>query len=329
MTPEFWKKEIDLTLIEGIYGGKAKQLQSIERIRAVWSELDSEALSERVEKLAAESQPQWFQKNFWERLDPILLSGMRQGKMGERKAVGKVLRQHPELRIERVWARVRELRRQSRKEREPRARPFTWTKEQEERLLALCREIGLKDAVSILQWETGWPRDAIIRKAHKLGVPKKHYQKKQEWSEIDRTFLLVSVRHLPVKKIARQPVRPEKAVWVQIWREGLPGAWEGGYSRRELCRELHVSAATLRGWIRTELLKDGADGRVPERSVRAFLRQHPELVDWDRLDPEARQWVLELSAKDEDTESDGSMKQSGGNGVKPSSAKQLAATAQR
>jgi hypothetical protein len=190
--------------------------------------------------------------------------------------------------------------------------------------MALCEEVGLKEAASIVQRETGWPRDAIIRKAHKLGVPKKKYQKKQEWGEIDRTFLLASVRHVPVRKIARLLGRPVKAVWVQIWREGLAAAWDEGYSRRELCRRFHVSPATLRGWIRAELLKDGAEGRVPERSVCAFLRQHPELVNWDRLDPEARQWALELSAKDEEA----GPGYTSGSVVKPSSAKQLAATAQ-
>jgi hypothetical protein len=330
MTPEFWKKEIDLTLIEGIYGGKAKRPQVVERIRTLWPELDGEDLLQRMKTLAAESQPDWFRKKFWERLDPILLPGIMQGKVGERKAVDKVLRLLPELRIERIWSRVRDLRRQSRKTSEAlerRASPFPWTREHEQRLIALCEQVGLKEAASIVQRETGWPRDAVIRKAHKLGVPKKEYQKKQEWGEIDRTLLLASVRHVPVRKIARLLGRPVKAVWVQIWREGLAAAWDEGYSRRDLCRRFHVSPATLRGWIREELLKDGAEGRVPERSVRAFLRHHRELVNWDRLDPEARQWALELSAKDEEAEPDDTI-EDGESIVKPSSAKRLAATAQ-
>jgi hypothetical protein len=47
-------------------------------------ELDGEGLYERMETLAAESQPHWFHKDFCERLDPILLVGMRQGEIGER-----------------------------------------------------------------------------------------------------------------------------------------------------------------------------------------------------------------------------------------------------
>lgn len=324
MTAEFWKKEIDLALIEGIYSGKKKRPETLERIRAVWPELDGEALRERMEKLASDSQPEWFQKSFWDRLDPILLAGMKQGKIEERQAIDKVLKLHPELRIERVWARIRDLRHRNRKASQPHIGPFPWTEEQEQRLLALCREAGLKEAVSILQQETGWPRDAIIRRAHKLGVPRKEYQRKQEWSEVDRTFLLVSVRHTPVKRIARQLGRPEKAVWVQVWREGLPAACEEGYSRRELCRKFHVSSVTLRRWIRSEWLKDGADRRVPERSVRAFLRQHPDLVAWDRLDSEARDWVLELSAKEDGANEVVVAKESNGKRVKPSFEKQLA-----
>jgi hypothetical protein len=327
MTAEFWKKEIDLALIEGIYSGKQKRPQAIERIRAVWPELEGEALRKRMEKLASDSQPEWFQKSFWESLDPILLAGLKQGKIEERQAIDKVLRLHPELRIERVWARIRDLRRRNRKAIQPQAGPFPWTEEQEHSLLALCGEVGLKECVSRFQRETGWPRDAIIRKAHKLGLPKKEYQRKQEWSEIDRTFLLVSVRHVPVKRIARQLGRPEKAVWVQIWREGLPAACEEGYSRRELCRKFHVSSATLRGWIHAEWLKDGADRRIPERSVRELLRQHPDLVDWGRLDSEARQWALELSAKEEGASRE-EVVESNGSRVRPSCPKQLAATGQ-
>src|SRR5262249_44290528 len=92
LTPEFWKREIDLTLIEGIYGGKANRRQVVERIRTLWPKLDGEDLLQRMKTLATESQPDWFQKNFWERLDPILLPGIMQGNVGERKAVDKVLR---------------------------------------------------------------------------------------------------------------------------------------------------------------------------------------------------------------------------------------------
>ncbi len=132
MTLKFWKKEIDLTLIEGICGGKARRSQVVEGIGAVFPELGAEGLVGRMEAFAAEGQPEWFQRNFWQRLDPILLAGMRLGRIGERKAVDKVVRQHPELRVERVWARVRDLRRQNRKRSEARAGPFPWTREQSE-----------------------------------------------------------------------------------------------------------------------------------------------------------------------------------------------------
>jgi hypothetical protein len=328
MTIDFWKKEIDLTLIEGIYGGKLKRAQAIERIRAVWPELDAEALSRRMEQLASASQPEWFRKSFWNSLDPILLAGMKLGRIAERQAIDKVIRMHQELRIERVWARIRDLRRRNQKAKGPRTGRFPWTEEQEQRLVVLCGEVGLREAVSLLKRETGWPRDAILRKAHKLGIQKKEYQRKQEWSEVERTFLLAAVRHVPVKRIARQLERPEKAVRVRIWREGLPGGWEEGYSRRELCRNFRISSTTLRRWIRTGLLKDGADGRIPERSVRTFLRHHRELVDWGRLDTEDRQWALELCAKDEEDEVGGPMEEHSGDDLKPSTSKQIAATGQ-
>jgi hypothetical protein len=325
MTAEFWKKEIDLTLIEGIYAGKKNRPQAIERIRALWPELDGEALRERMEKLASDSQPAWFQKSFWQQLDPILAAGIKEGKTAERLAINKVLRLHPELRIERVWARVRDLRRRQ-KGGEPRAGPFPWTEEQEQNLLAVYADAGLKEAVSRLQRETGWPRDAIVRKAHKLGVPTKEYERKQKWSEVDRMFLLASVRHTPVRKIARQLGRPENAVWVQIWREGLPAACEEGYSRRDLCQKFHVSLPTLRLWIHAEWLKNGAGWRIPERSVRAFLHEHPDEVNWDRLDAEARNWALELSARDDDAKDE--VCKSRGSNVTDLSRQQLDATAQ-
>ena len=63
-----------------------------------------------MQALAVDGLPQWLKPDFWTAdMDRILLAGIREGAAGEMKAVGKIVRLHPELRIEIVWARLRHL----------------------------------------------------------------------------------------------------------------------------------------------------------------------------------------------------------------------------
>src|SRR5205823_1743636 len=80
---------------------------------------------------------------------------------------------------------------------------FPWTSELDELLRERLKESGVTEAVSQLQQRTGWPRDVIIRRAHRLGVPtcpREH----RAWTAADTNYLIQSVGHASVKVMAQE-----------------------------------------------------------------------------------------------------------------------------
>ena len=99
MTVDFWRQELDFALIGGILGGVHGKSAVIDRIQKLWPRLDSKMLHERLEALADHGTPPWAKPEFWTgALKELLLEGARGGLTAERKAIGKILHLHPELR---------------------------------------------------------------------------------------------------------------------------------------------------------------------------------------------------------------------------------------
>ena len=307
ITVEFWLDEIDSVLLEGIFSGRAGQTEAIKRLCTTWGKLNSKELGYRMEELATQGLPPFLQDDFWqEDLDALLLDGIAAGGQRTRRAVDKVLRLKPDLRIEVIWARVRRLRKQRGKDGR-RGFPFPWTSELDQQLLMRCAEAGLGIGVSELQQRTGWPRSAILRRAHKLGIEVQELPERREWTAADKNFLVQSIRHVPVTVIARELDRTENSVWCKIWEEGLRARYEEDYSQRELCRRLHVRPPTIRRWIESEWLKLGRNGRIKDRSLVPFLREHADELDWERVD---RAWVRQVAgSEDENGEAGSATKQ--------------------
>jgi hypothetical protein len=253
-----------------------------------------------MEELATQGLPPFLQDDFWqEELDGILLDGIAAGGHRIRRAVDKVLRLHPDLRVEVIWARVRRLRKQRGKDGR-RGHPFPWTSELNQLILKRCAEAGLGIGVSEIQQRTGWPRSAILRRAHKLGIKVQELPERREWTAADKNFLVQSIRHVPVKVIARELDRTENSVWCKIWEEGLRARYEEDYSQRELCRRLHVRPPTIRRWVESEWLKLGRNGRIKDRSLVPFLREHADELDRERVD---LAWIRQVAGfEDEDTD---------------------------
>jgi hypothetical protein len=63
-------------------------------------------------------------------------------------------------------------------------------------------DAGLSAAVSDIQNLTGWPRRAILRRAHKLGLPAEPAGDRQRWTMAELRFAIESVNHLTVREIA-------------------------------------------------------------------------------------------------------------------------------
>jgi hypothetical protein len=256
--------------------------------------LSIEQIDAEMQALAAQSLPQWLHPEFWTRdLDRILLAGLIDGAAGQRKAVNKVLRLHPELRPEAAWSRLRRLRRTHASGRRHRVR-FRWTVEWDRALTERCQSNGLDAAVTYVENITHYPRDAVRRRAARLGFVQTGRAVSRPWTNAELKFLVESLQHLPVGAIARELRRTEKAIWRKAAEIGVSAKCMEGSTVTEVLRHLHISHGRLRSWISAGWIKVGRNRRITDRSLRAFLREHREEIEWNRLDTEARDWLLEF-----------------------------------
>lgn len=225
----------------------------------------------------------------WRAADPILLGGVREANQCEREAADKVLGKFSELRVEAIWARLRRLRYKQKRD-----GPLRWTTEFDDRLMRIHREGGLRAAVSDIQNLTDWPRRAILRRAHQLGLPKEALADRRRWTMAEFRFALESVNHLSVREIADELERSVKSVWDMVGGRGIPARFQDGYSIRDISAKLHIRRPSIRAWIKAGLLHKKRNGRISEDSVQSFLHDHPERINWSLLDEDTTFWVSEL-----------------------------------
>jgi hypothetical protein len=286
--------EIRKALLGGMLRGWDGQRQAVEQVRAMRPDLNAEEIDGWMQALALEGLPDWLKPDFWTaEMDQILFAGIREGVPGEIKAVGKIGRFHPELRVEIIWARVRHLRvLKGRKGRQ--GRPFEWAPEIDAALIAHCRCAELAVAVSAVEKITGYPRDAIFRRARKLGVAQPRLVSWHAWKPAELRFLAESVQHLAVRAIAKELHRSEKAVWRKVETLGLSAKCGEGFTGIEVTSRLHVSHSRLKRWIDQDWIKIGRNRRITERSLRSFLRQHSEELHWNLFNADTFDWLSEL-----------------------------------
>jgi hypothetical protein len=223
------------------------------------------------------------------RVDAILLDGIRQANRCEREAVNKVLGGFSELRVSTIWARLRRLRYQRRTN-----GPVAWTNQLDERLVRTCHEVGLAAAVSDVQNLMDWPRRAILRRAHKLGLPTEAVSDRRRWTMAEFRFAIESVNHVSVRDIADDLERSEKAVWDMLTRRGISARFQDGYSVREISAKLHIRRPSIRMWVKSGELHKKRNGRIAEDSLQSFLFNHPESINWHLLDEDGSFWAEEL-----------------------------------
>jgi len=233
-------------------------------------------------------------QRFWRSdVDPILVRGIQNANQLERETVDRVLRRFSELRIGTIWARLRRLQEQ-RKENGHTGPPFRWTNELDERLIHIHEEAGLSAAVSGVQSLTGWPRKAILRRAHKLGLPIRSLGARRRWTMVEYRFVIESLNHMSVREIAEQIERSEKAVWDMVGQRGIPARFQDGYTMRELAERLHMRRLSVQKWVEAGLLHRKRNGRIDEGSLQSFFYSHPETLKWPVFDQDTAFWVSEL-----------------------------------
>ena len=226
-------------------------------------------------------------------VDPILLIGIRNANRLERETVERVLNRFSELRIGTIWARLRRLQEQ-RVENRHNGPPFRWTDELDKRLIRIHEDAGLSAAVSGVQSLTGWPRKAILRRAHKLGLPTRPLALRRPWSMVEFRFAIECLNHMSVREIAEAIGRSEKAVWNMVGQRGIPARFQDGYTMRELAEKLHVRRLSVQKWVEAGLLHRKRNGRIDEASLQSFLYSHPEYLKWPLFDEDTAFWISEL-----------------------------------
>src|SRR5579862_1655814 len=151
------------------------------------------------------------------------------------------------------------------------------------------RSIGINAAASEIQRLTGFPRDAVLRQGHKLGIAKPGVHSTRPWTAAELRFLVESVQHLPVNAIARELHRTEKAIWRKVGELGLSAKCVEGFTITEVLTKLHVWHTRLKLWIEQGRIKVGRNHRITERSLRSFLREHQNELNWELFDSETCQ----------------------------------------
>jgi hypothetical protein len=299
----FWKQEIDCSLTGGILGGAQGKEAVLRTVRTLWPRLELESLRLRLEMLADHGTPIWAKPQFWSGiLNEILIEGVHGGVEKERRAVNKILRLYPELRPGVVMAQLRRVRAEVHRAQGRRRQRFPWTPDLLQQLQDACRETGVSAAVTLIHERTGWPRDAILRRAHLvLQVPSKAKISKA-WSASERRYVVEHAGHLSASVMAKELSRSVESVVCKMKHLGLSTARDEGFTISKLAAEWHVRRATISQWIRDGWMKRGKDGRVPERSVRSFCRLHKDELNWERLEPYTRAWVLEFAGGSEEVE---------------------------
>lgn len=334
MDQTFWAAEVDPILLSGIQNASQCQCEAVEMVMRTFPQLDVGMIRDRVRRLrkqrpkgpqavlplfvlpngcngrlaavdgqadstvaaaaGALAPPSTMDQRFWRcEIDPILLRGIRNANQLERETVDKVLRRFSELRIGTIWARLRRLQEQQRQNGHA-GPPFRWTDELDERIIRIHGEAGLSAAVSGVKSLTGWPRKAILRRAHKLGVPSRPSGARRRWTMVEYRLAIESLNHMSVREIAEEIGRSEKAVWDMVGQRGIPARFQDGYTMRELAEKLHVRRLNVQRWVEAGLLHRKRNGRIDEGSLQSFLYSHPETLKWPMFDQDTAFWVSEL-----------------------------------
>jgi hypothetical protein len=333
MDQTFWAAEIDPILLSAIQNASACQNEGVEMVLRAFPQLDVGMIWDRLRRLRKQrtedvqamvpglaaangcdprgkpadgeadsnataqdriTRPSNLDQTFWRtEVDPILLSGIRNANRLERETVDKVLRRFSELRIGTIWARLRRLQEQ-RIQNGHNGPPFRWTDELDERLIRIHEDAGLSAAVSGVQSLTGWPRKAILRRAHKLGLPTRPLASRRPWTMVEFRFAIECLNHMSVREIAEAIGRSEKAVWNMVGQRGIPARFQDGYTMRELAEKLHVRRLSVQKWVEAGLLHRKRNGRIEEASLQSFLYSHPEYLKWPLLDEDTAFWISEL-----------------------------------
>lgn len=155
---------------------------------------------------------------------------------------------------------------------------------------------GVREAVQeILRRSPLLPRYVIWKRASRLGLTHKadgNETKKQSrrWSADEDKLLLQFGGEYPVRMIGEKLHRSERAVRLRLFLRIGSSSVSDGYSQSALSRDLGVSPATVRRWVKMDWLKLRGR-RITDKSFQEFCRAHGSEIDIDKLGREMKVWL--------------------------------------
>ena len=133
----------------------------------------------------------------------------------------------------------------------------------------------------------------ILRRTAELGLS----SWKNNWTEEEKAFVLDHAREFSVTDIAHRLGRTPRAVYQLLWRSRESAKFQDGYTQCELSRVLRVSSRKVRQWVRLGWLVL-YQGRVKDRSLERFLKEHSGEIDTERLESDLRLWLRDLGLRE-------------------------------
>ena len=230
----------------------------------------------------------------WPReLDQFLKNAASTDKNHERASIAWIHQAHPGLSKAQIWERIVYLGLTNRKR--PPYEEHEWTEVEDDILRAQYGDgrNGAHSAVGmILALHPDWSRDTIAWRAQVLGVANHRTKPTKRWTaKLDE-----ALRELADRGIGTIAIRlglSHKAVSARLRRLGFDAGFFGGQKTKDLMRYLSVSDTEVNAWVhRGWLVRKRA--RITDDSLSRFCREHADLIPFERLTVEARNWVRSL-----------------------------------
>ncbi len=168
---------------------------------------------------------------------------------------------------------------------------YAWDDDLDDRLRRGWLSGGVGGAfAAILEVRPGWSRDAIQRRARKLGLR----SGRRLWSADDLNLLLHAIGGLSsIPALAGLLKRTENAVRSKLRQFNYSVDDFDGHRPKDLACRLNVSVRQVRYWVERGLVLTH-NHRITEESFVRLLRTRPELIPLDDLPTETRKWLLGL-----------------------------------
>ena len=157
---------------------------------------------------------------------------------------------------------------------------------------------GAREAVQeILRCYPDLPRHVIWKRASRLGLTHKADGNETKnlcgpWLADEDKFLMQFGGEYSARMIGEKLHRSERAVRLRLLLQIGSSSVRDGYTQSELSRDLGVSPATLRRWVKVESLKLRGR-RITDKSFQEFCRAHGSEIDFDKLSREMKGWLTD------------------------------------